>query len=139
MKNKFNTWYTEEVQRELKNGTSIEDIGLKFLLTIIKPLHVNQIIQLYNELLSEKGKKVIDGGQVKFGIFDAIMLESKYLPSLDPFEELKPLDAECTLIDIPHAESTRKYENQHEMPESDECSFEWEITDDDIDRNAFDE
>ena len=41
MENKFSSCYTEEIQRELKNGTSIEDIGLKFLLTIIKPLHVN--------------------------------------------------------------------------------------------------
>ena len=67
------------------------------------------------------------------------MLELKNLPSLDPFEELEPLDAECTSIDIAHAESTSNYENQHEMPESDECSSEWEISDDDIDRNAFDE
>ena len=64
------------------------------------------------------------------------MLESKKLPSLDPFEELEPLDAACTLINIPHAESTK---TSTKMPESDECSSEWEISDDDIDRNAFGE
>ena len=37
----------------------------------------NWIIQLCNELTSEKGKKVIREGWVKSGIFDAIMLESK--------------------------------------------------------------
>ena len=34
MKNKFSTGYTKEVQSELKKDTSIEDIDIKFPLTI---------------------------------------------------------------------------------------------------------
>ena len=137
--NKFSTQYTKEVQSELKKGTSIEDIDIKFPLTMMKPLHANWIIQLYNELTSEKGQKVIHGGWVKPGIFDAIMLGSKNLLCLDPFEEIEPLDSECTIIDVPHSESTSEYENQQQMPDSVESSSEWEISDDGItDRHTFD-
>ena len=106
---------------------------------MMKPLHANWVIQLYNELTSEKEKKVMHGGWVKSGIFDAIMLGSKNLPSLDPFEEMEPLDSECSIFDVPHFESTSEYENQQQMPGSGGSSSEWEISDDDItDRNAFD-
>ena len=115
MKNKFSTWYTKGVHSELVKGTSIKDINIKFPLTMMKPLHANWIIQLYNELASEGGKNFIHGYWVRSGIFDAIMLESKNLPSLDPFEETEPLDSECTIIDVPHSESTSKYENQQQM------------------------
>ena len=115
MKNKFSTWYTKEVPSELEKGTSIEDTDIKFPLTMMKPLHANWIIQLYNELTPKKGKKVIHGDWVKSGIFDAIMLESKNLPSLDTFEEIEPLDSECIIIDVPHSESTSNYENQQQM------------------------
>ena len=91
----------QEVQSELKKGTSIEDISIKFPLTMMKPLHANWIIQMYNELTSKKGKKVIQEGWAKSGIFDTIMLRSKNLPSLDSFEEIEPLDSECTIIDVP--------------------------------------
>ena len=75
MKNRFSTWYTEEVQRELKNGTLIEDIGINIPLSTMKLLHAIWIIQLYNnDLTFEKGRKVIHEGGVKSGIFDAIML-----------------------------------------------------------------
>ena len=50
MKNKLSCWYTEEVQRELKNGTLIENIGIKFQLTTMKPLLAKWITQLCNEL-----------------------------------------------------------------------------------------
>ena len=104
-----------------------------------KPLHANWIIQLYNELTPKKGKKVIHGDWVKSGIFDTVMLGSKHLRSLDPFEEIEPLDSECTIIDVPHSESTSEYENQQQTPDSGESSSEWEISDDDItSRNAFD-
>ena len=115
MKNKFSTWYTKEVPSELEKGTSIEDIDIKFLLIMMKPLHANWIIQLYNELPPKKGKKVIHGDWVKSGIFDAIMLESKNLPSLDTIEEIEPLDSECIMIDVPRSKSTSKYENQQQM------------------------
>ena len=50
MKSKFSTWYTREVQDELKKGTSIENIDIKFPLTMMKPLHANWIIHLYMSL-----------------------------------------------------------------------------------------
>ena len=71
--------------------------------------------------------------------FEAIMLGSTNSPSLDPFKEVEPLAAECTLIDVPHAESTSEYKNQHEILGSDNFSNEWKISDGDIDdRNTFD-
>ena len=67
------------------------------------------------------------------------MLESKNLPSLDPFEKIEPLDSECSIIDVLHSQSTSEYENQQQMSDSGESSSEWETSNDDItDRNAFD-
>ena len=129
----------QEVQSEFQKGTSTEDIDIKFSLTMMKPLNAKWTIQLYDELTSEKGKKVIHGGWVKSRIFDAFMLGSKNLPILDPFEETEPLYSECTIINVPHSELTSEYENQQQMQDSGESSSEWEISDDDItDRNAFD-
>ena len=43
---------------------------------------------LYNELTSSEGRKVIINGWKASGILDAIDMGSKYLPQLDPFAEI---------------------------------------------------
>lgn len=62
------------------------------------------------------------------------MLGLKDLSNLDLFERIQPLDAEYLLTDV----RTSEYENQHKIPDSNKSTSEWEISNDDIDRNAFD-
>ena len=137
MKSKFSAWYSDKFRKALRNGTALEDIEIKFPLTTMKPLHATWLIQLYNELTSEKGKNVIHGSWVKSGIFDAVMLGCKNLPSLDPFDEIEPLDTETITIDAPHGPLTGEYTNQEESFPSDDSDSEWEL-DDNNGRSAFD-
>ena len=130
-------WYSDEFRKAFRNGTALEDIEIKFPLTTMKPLHATWLIRLYNELTSEKGKNVIHGGWVKSGIFDAVMLGCQNLPSLDPFDEIEPLDTEATTIDAPHRPLTGEYTNQEESFPSDDSDSEWGELDNDNDGSAF--
>ena len=65
------------------------------------------------------------------------MLGCQNLPSLDPFDEIAPLDTEATTIDAPHGPLTGEYTNQEESFPSDDSDSEWEL-DNDNDGSAFD-
>ena len=52
---------------------------------------------------------------------------------------IETLDAECTIIDVLHAEWTSEYKNQYKMLDSDDFSKECKRSNDDIDdRSTFD-
>ena len=65
------------------------------------------------------------------------MLGCQNLLSLDPFDEIEPLDTEATTIDAPHGPLTGEYTNQEESFPSDDSDSEWEL-DNDNGRSAFD-
>ena len=67
----------------------------------MKPLHTNWLIYLYNELISPRAKDVIIGGWKKSGIWDALKLGSRGLPSIDLFKEIEPMGSDYIVqIDI---------------------------------------
>ena len=39
MKEKFSTWYSEQISLALENGEKLEDINISFKKTVLKPLH----------------------------------------------------------------------------------------------------
>ena len=49
-KEKFTTWYWQEVQRQLDSGTSFEDIEVDLRMSVIKPLHAGWLVALYDYL-----------------------------------------------------------------------------------------
>ena len=53
-------------------------------LTVMKPLHAKWIIDLYNELTSEKGKEIVLSGWRASGTLDAVEMGTAKLPTLDP-------------------------------------------------------
>ena len=91
MKGKFAEWYRKQVEDALANGKKIEDIEIKFCLTVIKPLHAKWLMEFYNHITSEDDSKVIINGWKRSGIYEAVKGGSPLLPSIDPFDKLIPL------------------------------------------------
>ena len=59
---KFNAWFRNSLNKELDDEKALDEINIKFLLTTMKPLHAGWLIDIYNELSSPEGRKVILGG-----------------------------------------------------------------------------
>ena len=91
MKNKFTLWYSDQVQRAMDAGKSIEEIDIDLKLSILKPLHAAWLIELYNHMTSAAGKAVSLKGWEVAGITGAIEKGSSGLPPLDPFHDIDPL------------------------------------------------
>ena len=72
MKGMFVEWYRKQVEEALSHGKKVEDIEIKFYLTVIKPLHAKWLMQFYNHITSEKGSEIIINGWKKSGIYDAV-------------------------------------------------------------------
>ena len=59
------------------------------------------LTDLYKELTSPRAKDVIIGVWKKSGIWDALKLRSRGLPSVDLFKEIQPMDSDYIVqIDI---------------------------------------
>ena len=50
--------------------------------SVMKPMHAQWIIELYNELTSFSGREVVVNGWKEAGIYDAIEMGSEKLPPL---------------------------------------------------------
>ena len=69
---KFNKWFAETLRKELDAGTSLDEISIKFKLTTMKPLHAKWVVDVFNQLSSFEGKKVILAEWKASGISDAL-------------------------------------------------------------------
>ena len=90
-KKKFSEWYTRQLTNGMENGIELDDIEIDYHLSVLKRLHATWLISLYNHMNSPEGKAVSASGWKKLGIFDATMMGSSKLPTLDPFDDICPL------------------------------------------------
>ena len=81
---KFVTWYANEVKKKIEEGVPIESVEIDLSLTRIKPTHALWLIELFNFLTSEEGKKTILNGWKKAGVTN-ILMKTEILPPKDPF------------------------------------------------------
>ena len=75
------------MQKQLQSGANLEDIDVDFRLSIMKPLHAQWLVNVYNYFTSDKGKYVIAKGWKRAeisGLFDG----TTQLPPEDPFQTL---------------------------------------------------
>ena len=84
-KDKFTSWYSADVQRQIENGTRIEDIEVDLRLSVLKPVHAAWLVDLYNYLASTEGKVYIDKGWKKAGI-KCVVSGEQSLPPIDPYQ-----------------------------------------------------
>ena len=150
-KRKFNEWYSNQIAKRLADGVELNDIQVKLLLSILKPLHAGWIIEFYNEMTSSKGVSIIKSGWRASGITDAVDIGLEKLPSIDPFEEIDPMMgdnrdtsvrntlrltaiASLTMEDLTLAESRNDISGEDSSSEE-----EWyNPNDEETGRNAFD-
>ena len=142
MKGMFAEWYRKQVEEALSHGKKVEDIEIKFYLTVIKPLHAKWLIEFYNHITSKKVSEIIINGWKGSGIYDAVKNDSSSLPYIHPFNEIAPLivteKSNETDVTINQSSSlTESFVNDRYDEESD-CS-DWENENDiDFERSAFD-
>ena len=57
MKRKFTDWYASQITLAMEEGKELETIEVPLKLSNIKPLHAKRLIEMYNEMASNEGKK----------------------------------------------------------------------------------
>ena len=59
MKGKITTWYSEEVQKQINpgNGDANGEVNVDLRLRALKPLHASWLVDLYNHLSSDIGRR----------------------------------------------------------------------------------
>ena len=55
-KNKFATWHSAEVQKQVDSGINFEDVDVDLKLSVLKPCHAIWLVELYNFFTSTEGK-----------------------------------------------------------------------------------
>ena len=97
MKQRFTEWYSQEIWKELESRKALNDVHIKLTLTILKPLHVSWVIDLYDYLTSQKGAEIIFNGWQSSDITEAIVKGTKDLQNLDLFVSAYPLELDDTI------------------------------------------
>ena len=91
MKEKFSTWYAEEISLALENGEKLKNINISFKITVLKSLHANWLVEFYNHITSGEKREIITRGFKRTGLTHALELGGSDLPELDPFAEFSTL------------------------------------------------
>ena len=141
MKMKFTLWYADQVQRAMDGNQfkSMEEIDIDLKLSILKPLHVSWLIELFDHMTSPTGKAVSLKAWEVAGITDAVKKGTSGLSSLDPFHDIDPLSFMPVAIEEDNSktingEQREMYLNEESMDVDDSDDEEWV----DRERNAFD-
>ena len=92
LKRQFTEWFSSKISDELDSGKELEHIEITLHLSVLKPLHAQWLVDLYNYLTLQKGQEIIENGWKSAGITEAISVGTRGLPSLDPFASVDPLD-----------------------------------------------
>jgi len=125
----------------VSKGVAIDDIDIKSRLSLLKPLHAQWTVDLYNHMTSDTAKELIDSGWASSGIKDAIDLGLNSLPSIDPFNDIAPM-----MIELNESPPLHNHAICDLSPETksigysrdDEISDEEEVWGPAEDRNIFD-
>ena len=84
--------YSNAVKHQLDSGKRVEDVDVDLRLTVIKPLHAQWLVNMYNFFTTKKGVEIIIKGWRKAGISE-LLDGSTTLPPVDPFEDLNSDDS----------------------------------------------
>ena len=88
LRRSFQSWYSEQVSKQLEEGKEPEDIKVDTRLSIMKPLSAKWITSAYDYFRSDSG--IVRGGFVEAGIVEALdQDETEYQAESDedPFQD----------------------------------------------------
>ena len=87
MKDEFTMWYSAEIQKKMEARGNDGDIEIDLRLSVLKPLHANWLVSLYNHLTSSDGKRHLMKGWEKAAVAGVARGETS-LTSEDPFKDI---------------------------------------------------
>ena len=73
--------------KQLEAGNQLEDIEVDLRLSVLKPLHAQWLVDVYNYFSTEEGREIILKGWKKAGI-QAVIDGSVVLPPENPFQDI---------------------------------------------------
>ena len=146
MKRKFTDWYASQITQAMEEGKELETIEVPLKLSNIKPLHAKWLIEMYNEMTSDEGRKVCLKGWEVSGIKAAVEQGLSKLPCLDSFSDIDPMvenDCDIQTINARVISEASKYVSECECDEGIENDSDCEECidenhQDDDQRNVFD-
>ena len=114
----------------------------------MKPLHAEWLVELYNQMSTAEGQKIIYSAWKASGIIEAIKAEKACLQPLDPFHdidlmvELDNAGVEFNLHEVCNLNESQlangySYSNEDSDESSSESESEYVLADD-FERNVFD-
>ena len=86
IKKEFISYYSGIIQKGLDEGKALEDIDVDVRLTIIKPMHAQWLVNLYN-YFSEDGQQIVIKGWKRSGVL-GLLDGATTLPPLNPFKDI---------------------------------------------------
>lgn len=81
------SYYSGVIQQGLQEGKDLENIEVDLRLSVIKPLHAQWLVNMYNFFSTPNGKETIHKGWKKAGIHGLID-GSTVLPPDNPFQDI---------------------------------------------------
>ena len=85
---KFSEWYSSQIMKQLDDGRELHDINIDFKLSKLKPLHGYWLVELYNQMSTAEGQKIIRSAWKALGITEVIKAGKASLQPLDPFHDI---------------------------------------------------
>ena len=85
LKDKFQTWYTDEIRKQMDNGKGFNEVDGDTRLSRMKPIHAHWVIDLYNCL--RNSEKIIENG-FKGAVITEALDPDKDFGEEDPFSHL---------------------------------------------------
>ena len=86
-KREFISYYSSVIKEGLDAGKALEDIDVNLRLSVIKPLHAQWLVKVFNFFTTTEGKDIIFKGWKKAGI-SGLIDGSTVLPPENPFEQI---------------------------------------------------
>ena len=145
---KFSEWYSSQIMKQLDDGKELHDINIDLKLSKLKPLHAEWLVELYNQMSTADGQKVIHSAWKTSGITEAMKAGKASLQPLDPFHHIDPmveLDDEGVALNLQEVCNLNEsqlangcsYKNEYSDESSSESESEY-VPADYFERNVFD-
>ena len=87
----FNERYAKEIHCQLDAEIPLEEVDVKLRLSVMKPVHVHWMVELYNHMVTGESKKNTESRWRAAGIQDPVKLGLKNLSTVDSFSDIYPM------------------------------------------------
>ena len=77
--------------KQLDDGKELHDINIDLKLSKLKPLHAEWLVELYNQMSTAEGQKIIHSTWKALGITEAMRAGKASLQPLEPFLDIDPM------------------------------------------------